>query len=508
MKTDSHVERGDFQTPMQLARDVCAVLIREGVAADAIVEPTVGRGAFLAAAAEAYPKAQLRGIDINFTYVEDASRTLENLGAAERSNLQCADFFTFDWEHELQSLTGNLLILGNPPWVTNAAIAAANGTNLPAKENFLGLKGIAARTGKSNFDISEWILIRLLQASHARRTTIAVLCKSATARKFLRYAWQNHGLIAKAKLFKIDAAAHFNAAVDACLLLVTTGSDGPERADIFPSLAVTKSVQRLGLAGKDIVADMDLYDKLRAFDGLCAFQWRSGIKHDCASVMELRTNESGHYINGLGDHLSLESEFVYPFLKCSDLANNRLNAERAVIVTQRFVGDDTASIETKAPRTWQYLQVHVAKFAARKSSIYRKSVPFALFGIGEYSFAPWKVAVSGLHRSSRFRVIGPVRQKPVFFDDASYFLSFGNERDASTVAAILNSAPCQHFLSAIVFVDAKRPITAELLQRLNLESIAEAAGLLPEWRQVDRFSYSATLRPQQVEFAMEDEVEA
>ena len=31
----------------------------------------------------------------------------------------------------------------------------------PTKENFQGFSGIAARTGKSNFDISEWMLIQL-----------------------------------------------------------------------------------------------------------------------------------------------------------------------------------------------------------------------------------------------------------------------------------------------------------------------------------------------------------
>ena len=46
-------------------------------------------------------------------------------------------------------------------------------------------------TGKSNFDISEWMLIRLLEALQGRRATIAMLCKTATARKVLRHAWLN-----------------------------------------------------------------------------------------------------------------------------------------------------------------------------------------------------------------------------------------------------------------------------------------------------------------------------
>src|SRR5438094_680527 len=82
-----------------------------------------------------------------------------------------------------------------------------------------------------------------------------------------------------------------------------------------------------------------------------------------------------------------------------------------------------------------------------------------------------KVSVSGLHRSARFQVIGPHNDKPVFFDDASYYLSFEREDDARLIADVLNSAPGQLFISSLVFPDSKRPITVELLQRLNLAAI-------------------------------------
>lgn len=503
MKSISDIEFGDFQTPPQLATDICGVIARSGITPEVVLEPTVGKGAFLAAAAAQFPTAQLCGYDINPNYVEEAKCLLAEIGASDRATIKCEDFFSCEWEREIASFKGDLLILGNPPWVTNAAIAAANGTNLPTKENFLGLKGIAARTGKSNFDISEWMLIRLLRALHGRTATIAMLCKTATARKFLRYAWQNHGRVAKAQLFRIDAGAHFGAAVDACLLFVGIGNMGPEHADVFPSLTAEQPASRLGLAGKDLVADIDKYRQFSHLEGLCAFRWRSGIKHDCAAVMELRPVGDSYFTNGLRERVQLEPDFIFPFLKCSDLANARCIPQRAVLVTQRFVGDDTSIIASRAPRTWNYLQIHLSRFSSRKSSIYEKSVPFALFGIGDYAFANWKVAVSGLHRSARFQVVGPFNERPVFFDDASYFISFQRESDAVTVAAILNSAVCQKFLEAIVFPDSKRPLTVELLQRLNLEAIANAAGLSKEWASLERLSYSATLRSQQTEFAME-----
>lgn len=504
MKSLNKVEFGDFQTPLALAHEACELLARLGEQPEVILEPTVGRGAFLRAAADAFPGAQLRGFDINADYVQSAIATLEAAGATPRTVVHCQDFFSCDWEEELARVPGKLLLLGNPPWVTNSGVGAISGSNLPTKENFQGLRGIAARTGKANFDISEWMLIRLLRALHTRRASLAMLCKTATARKFLRYAWQNDGRIATASIYRIDAAEHFDAAVDACLLYLRTGSDGPHEANVFASLSATTPSVRIGLSGNDLVADVESYRALRHHEGLSAFRWRSGVKHDCAAIMELRPTADGGVATALGERLDLEPDYLFPFLKCSDLANGRCDPERLVLVTQRFVGDDTAVIAARAPRTWAYLQSHRERFLARKSSIYKSQVPFALFGIGEYAFAPWKVAVSGLHRSARFQVIGPSHGQPVFFDDASYYLPFECEEDARLVAEILNSPVCQRFLSSLIFPDAKRPVTVDLLQRLNLASIAEEAELGARWQRLQDAAYHPVAGVPQMEFVMED----
>ena len=43
-----------------------------------------------------------------------------------------------------------------------------------------------------------------------------------------------------------------------------------------------------GLVGRDLVADVDGYHRLRDLDGVGYYTWRSGVKHDAASVMEFR----------------------------------------------------------------------------------------------------------------------------------------------------------------------------------------------------------------------------
>src|SRR6266446_6480776 len=76
MKANAKIEFGDFQTPLALARDVCSLLVQHGVNADAVIEPTVGIGAFLVAAGETFPKARLLGWDINPNYVAQTKTAL------------------------------------------------------------------------------------------------------------------------------------------------------------------------------------------------------------------------------------------------------------------------------------------------------------------------------------------------------------------------------------------------------------------------------------------------
>ena len=86
MKTFSKVEFGDFQTPIALAHEVCELIRRLGENPDVVIEPTVGRGAFLVAAANTFPNAALRGWEINSDYVTDATIALCAANVSARSS--------------------------------------------------------------------------------------------------------------------------------------------------------------------------------------------------------------------------------------------------------------------------------------------------------------------------------------------------------------------------------------------------------------------------------------
>lgn len=460
-------EFGDFQTPGGLAGRVVA-LLRDG--ARAVVEPTCGRGSLLVAALERFGGARGLGLEIDGGHVADCRAALAAAGLD--GEVRQADFFRVDWAAELGRLPEPLLVVGNPPWVTSAAQGAIGGANLPQRDTGVVAPGLDAVTGASNFDISEWMMHRLATALVGRRATLAMLCKTSVARRLLRRLWQD-GVTPAAELLAIDAVADFGAAVAACLLILDFGRPGDASCAQHPELARAPSPARFGLRDGQLVGDLDAYDRWRDFVG-DGPRWRSGVKHDCAAVMEL-VADAGGWRNGLGESVDVEPELLYPLLKSSELAAGTA-PRRRLLLPQRATGDDPEALRDRAPRAWRYLDRHGDRLDARKSAVYRGRPRFAIFGVGDYSFAPYKIAVSGFYRPARFRLIEPVGDRPVLFDDTCYFLSFDDRDSAARTLAALESEPARALLDALTFADAKRPITARLLQRLDVAALATRAA--------------------------------
>lgn len=478
-RDEARVEFGDWQTPKPLAGEVLALLARDGYAPASVVEPTCGEGSFLSAAARQFPGAKLVGFEISEAY---AAKARDNLADVRNAEVNVADFFDVRWEKVLSVLPDPLLIVGNPPWVTNSALGVLESGNLPKKANFKKHSGFDAMTGRSNFDISEWMLIRLLESLHTRPFTMAMLCKASVARRLMEHADAN-GWPINGELRTIDARLHFAAAVDAVLLWIRGSGKslirGGARWPVFESLDALSPVTVMGVVDGRICSNVDAYAKTRSLEGKSEIEWRSGLKHDCAKVMELAA-QSGSLTNGFGEPVDVEPEYVFPLLKGSDIANGRLTPTRAVIVPQRSLGENTAVLKEQAPKLWRYLDEHRQHLDARKSSIYREQPPFAVFGVGDYSFAPFKVAICGLYKRLAFTVVKPIEKRPVIFDDTVYFLPCSTLDEAETLAAALASEHAREFFNARVFWDAKRPIGKAILQSISLKALLRVEGLTVE----------------------------
>ena len=477
-KSDRVAEYGDFQTPLPLAKAVCALLSRRNVNPASIVEPTCGEGSFLVAALDQFPGVtRAVGVDINARYIKTVRSRLQYRGGTPKLQAVEGNFFDFDWTGMLAELPDPLLVIGNPPWVTNTELGTLGSSNTPEKDNFKNFGGFEALTGKSNFDISEWMLLQILQWLKGRTATMAVLCKTVVARKVLMHAWKHDIPLSGCEMYLIDAKASFNASVDACLFVcMFCPSLHNHEAVICQSIADQKPLRMIGYRDGHLIADLAFYERWKHLKGGETYRWRSGIKHDCAKVMQLH-KEGQRYRNGFHELVDLEDEYLYPMLKGSEITNARAKTpKRWMLVTQRRIGEDTNTIREHAPKTWKYLQSYAEKLDRRASSIYRNRPSFSVFGVGDYSFAPWKVAVPALYKKLDFAPIASYAGKPVVLDDTCYFVPCETEEEANYIAELLNSDTAREFLSAFIFWDAKRPVTIEVLSQLDLVALAAELG--------------------------------
>ena len=502
-QTSQKDDSGDFQTPPLLAGQIVDVIRRKGIQYKAAIEPTCGVGNILFAAADGLPDLEMAlGIEINPEYVETASKRRGNV-AVEVLN---GNFFELNFAAVTAHLAKPYIFIGNPPWVTNAAVgqlrsptpskqesetlpaSEVKALNLPRKENFTHLSGFDAMTGKSNFDISEWIMLRLLEAVTGTANACAMLIKTSVARKIVAHAARMGLAVTDFELYTIDAKREFDVTVSACLFYFR-GCPEDQASYTFTAFA--------DLSGRDPVEFT--YENGTFINDQAAYQrtqvyarqekkkggWRSGIKHDAAKVMELR-RVGRQLLTAEGVPLDIEPTLLYPFLKSSDIAKGNTSPRIFTIVTQSFIGEDTEMIRSNQPLTWAYLEKNLEAFDSRKSSIYKDKPPFSIFGVGKYSFALYKIAISGLYKRLKFTLLEPLDGKCIMVDDTCYFLGFNSRQVALIYLSALESNAAREFFESRIEWDEKRPIKKDILENFNIELFIQTNSAEIRARSIER----------------------
>lgn len=480
-------EYGDYQTPEYFSLAVCQYLKeKRGIKPSIVIEPTCGLGSFVKSSL-IFDASEIIGIEINPEYCEECKKTISD----PRVHIINADFFKFDLKSVVKG-KGHLLIVGNPPWINNSTLSSLDSNNLPDKMNFKGLKGMDAITGASNFDICEYIILQLITSLHGTNATIAMLCKTSVARNVFAEMKRIHISFSSCDLFEFHANKVFGVHASAGLLVINLSAYdvSADKCNVYSFDAPEKVKSLFGYVDGKFYSDT--LKEADDFFGNCCFEWRQGVKHDCSKVMELSLQGAG-FVNGLKETADIEAEYVFPLIKSSMFKApviDRFN--KYVIVTQKKIREDTLHIKNDAPRTWNYLISHQEYFDKRKSSIYKDAPVFSMFGIGDYSYAQYKVGVSGFYKKPMFCVLTTRGQKPVMTDDTSYFICFPTYRTAYTAMLILNSQRVQQFLLTIAFLDAKRPFTKKVLEKIDFHKILQsidAAELMDTEKQLGLQKY-------------------
>lgn len=461
-------EFGDYQTPSDFADRICAFL-KNSLKADPqiIIEPTAGTGNFIQAALESFKDVKkIYGLEINPEYCTVCKERIQD----KRLKIIRGNFFSYNLSNIMEK--EDVLFLGNPPWATNSELKF----NLPDKKNFKHLKGMDAITGSSNFDICESMILKMIEKSVGRNVSIAMLCKTSVARNILLELSRNNIPVEDVRMYQFDSGKVFGINAAACMFYVRMIAAGQyvRFCDIFdfdfPDQLKSRIIFENGKLNCEVQDMVNL-------DGVCEFEWRQGVKHDCAGVMELTKKTEGCYTNKNQETVTLEKTLVFPLIKSSCFKKPLIKDgfSKYVIVTQKKAREETQYIKELAPNTWEYLNERRLLFDRRKSSIYKGAPAFSMFGVGDYSYAAYKVGVSGFYKKPLFTLLFNEEEieRPVMLDDTSYFLSFDNYNDAYVCMLLLNSKKVQEFLLSISFRDAKRPYTKKVLQRLNIKKCTQ-----------------------------------
>lgn len=449
-------EFGDYQTPIEFCCKVCDYIKRQGFAssAKAILEPTCGIGNFLLAASKAFGYDEKVGIEINDEYACAAKKKLPS------ANIVVGNVFEVNTK-ELCRMN-DILIIGNPPWATNSDLTY----NLPQKSNFKGLRGMEALTGSSNFDICEYIILKLLNEHKGSDSVVCMLCKTSVARNVILEISRKRIAHSKLEMLSFNSNKVFGVSAAACVFVVKLLAHGEENDEVvcevkdFDDESIINTLMVKDGVIKTANAEANL-------EGKCQLMWRQGVKHDCGKVMELDIDK-GRFVNKEKKFVQVEDGLVFPLVKSSHFKKPIIHQfSKYVIVTQTKPKQDTSYIQAQYPLTWAYLNDNIESFNNRKSVIYKKSAQFSMFGIGDYSFAPYKVGLSGFLKKPLFCLL--YSDKPVMTDDTAYFLAFSNYDIAYSMMLLLNSKTVQEFLLSNAFLDNKRPYTVKLLSRLDIK---------------------------------------
>lgn len=473
-------EYGDFQTNTELAFKIAQHLSKQIKKPDILVEPTCGKGHFILAALKSFTTLEsIYGVEIYKPYIWETKFSILDFflrnSIAHKPDITISHYNVFDFDFgriASKSSGKNILVIGNPPWVTNSMLGSLNSSNLPSKSNFKKHRGLDAITGKGNFDIAEYITLMMLDTFQSLNGNLALLVKNSVIKNLVFDQKKNNYRISNMEKHCIDSKKEFNVSVDAAMFFCKLNSSSKFECKEFDFYNNDQSNQSFGWIDNRFVSNRESYIHSKHIDGLCPFEWRQGLKHDCSAIMELdRVN--GYYVNALKEEAELEEDLVYGILKSSDLKNTLIKTSRKyTIVTQKKPGQNTDYIKRNYPKIYNYLLNHQNAFATRKSSIYKDKPLFSIFGIGEYSFKPYKVVISGLYKTFHFTLVLPQNDKPLMLDDTCYMLGFDNIEYAVYTVILLNLQTTKELLQSITFSDAKRTFTKDVLMRIDLHKLS------------------------------------
>jgi len=190
------------------------------------------------------------------------------------------------------------------------------------------------------------------------------------------------------------------------------------------------------------------------------YEVRHGVVNDLNSVFFININRkqaNGNlYISNRFDLgrkkvrpliLEIEADLVFPVVKPRHIKRWSINGYYYMIVPQKKYGEHNESVlRQKYPLTFGYLHSFKKGLLGRSSRWFKGDIPFySLFGIGPYTYKPYKIVWSAIGYLPAFAVASGVNdkfigKKIIIPDNTIGYIPIDSEKEAHFVCALLNSS--------------------------------------------------------------------
>jgi hypothetical protein len=397
-------------------------------------------------------------------------------------------------------------IVGNPPWVNWEALPAEyreKTKQLWTEHGLFQHQGYDALLGKSKDDLSILITYVVLERYLRRGGTLAFIITQSifqttgAGRGFRSFQLGDGTPIQVLQVEDLSCIKPFSGAKNrtAMVLLrkgMRTCYPVPyiywQRQPGFPAprehdslIKVKRQTQRLALVAKPylptdnaspwLTITPGVLPVIEKLQGKSYYQAREGVNTGGANgvfyfevlargkdgkKLLVRNITSGNKRSVPAQEAWLESDLIYPVLRGRNISPWRGVPEEWILLThqegKKLQAIPPEELASDYPNTFAYLESFAPILYQRRTQVVRKLMEkgfyYSLFGIGDYTFTPFKVVWHRIGTKIKAAVVGsldvmPPQQGLIIPNDSTVFVPFTQAEEAYYFCALLNSAPAQ-----------------------------------------------------------------
>lgn len=529
------LQLGEYYTPRGVAELAIDEISSEQIISDSFLDPGCGSGVFNAVCVtqkiqqmkDDYSPDKIisnitstvYGIDLNPVAVKSTKLAylLALLPVLEESDTDSVELPVFltdalkltredtiTFQNEPLDLTVDHLV-GNPPWITwgrlSDNVKEQWKSQYVDKLNLSPHEGVDSRLGHANDDISIpyiWVCIHHYLTSDG--TASFVLKRDimkGPAGKLLRTLDVGGRPLAMTHIHDFNKLQPFGDQVGANTAIYTfranqqgdfpiptkswTNSDTNASFDNIKDLQKTlkaESTEIIPLEEDDSTSAWIRKDAERGALGECDHNIRHGVKDDAQAVYSIDRSQLS----------SLETRFIYPYIKSKHVVKYGLfGHELHLVPIDKANEDNKDELRDRYPKTYDYLSNHREQLENRSSTWLKDGTFYNIFGLGEYTWAEYKIAWCRLGFKPNFTVISETEDpdlgdKMVVPGDHYMFIGTESKYEAHFLCALLNSSLYQRSLKDVAS-EGKASLSKTVVSQLEL----------PEWTETEQSKQLAEL---------------